>query len=228
MNRSFTKSPVNVSAGKKLSSDTMKGRVFESNLGDLHNINTYKKIRLIVDDTASGENKTALTNFHGIDTTKDHLCSLIMKWHSLIETFVDCKTTDGFLLRLFPIAFTQRNKYQLRATTYAQNSQIKQIRRRMREIIAKFVSRHTLKDVVNNLIHETLSKEMTDAAKKIFPIKHCIIRKVKTIKRPRYDSKYFYSLLTNLFILILVTQLMSMHADVTAPAGAVTETETTN
>ena len=188
MNRSFTKSPVNVSAGKKLSSDTMKGRVYESNLGDLHNINSYKKIQLIVDDTASGENKTALTNFHGIDTTKDHLCSLIMKWHSLIETFVDVKTTDGFLLRLFPIAFTQRNKYQLRATTYAQVSQIKQIRKRMREIIAKFVSRHTLKDVVNNLIHETLSKEMTDAAKKIFPIKHCIIRKVKTIKRPRYDS----------------------------------------
>ena len=188
MNRSSTKSPVNVSAGKKLSSDNMKGRVYESNLGDLHNINSYKKIQLIVDDTASGENKTALTNFHGIDTTKDHLCSLIMKWHSLIETFVDVKTTDGFLLRLFPIAFTQRNKYQLRATTYAQVSQIKQIRKRMREIIAKFVSRHTLKDVVNNLIHETLSKEMTDAAKKIFPIKHCIIRKVKTIKRPRYDS----------------------------------------
>ena len=62
MNRSFTKSPVNVSAGKKLSSDTIKGRVYESNLGDLHNINNYKKIQLIVDDTASGENKTALTN----------------------------------------------------------------------------------------------------------------------------------------------------------------------
>ena len=188
MNRAFTKSPVNVSAGKKLSSDTMKGRVYESNLGDLHNINTYKKIKLIVDDTASGENKTALTNFHGIDTTKDHLCSLIMKWHSLIETFVDVKTTDGFLLRLFPIAFTKKHTRQLKATTYAQVSQIKQIRRRMREIVAKFVQKHTLKDVVNNLIHETLSKEMTEAAKKIFPIKHCIIRKVKTIKRPRYDS----------------------------------------
>ena len=188
MNRSFTKSPVNLSAGKKLSSDTIKGRVYESNLGDLHNINCYKKIKLIVDDTQVGENKTALTNFHGFDTTKDHLCSMIMKWHSLIETFVDCKTTDGFLLRLFPIAFTQRNKYQLKATTYAKVSQVKQIRRRMREITARFVSRHTLKDTVNGLIHETLSKEMTDAAKKIFPIKHCIIRKCKTIKRPRYDS----------------------------------------
>ena len=76
----------------------MKGRVYESNLGDLHNINSYKKIRLIVDDTASGENKVALTNFHGLDTTKDHLCSLIMKWHSLIETFVDFSQIIYFLL----------------------------------------------------------------------------------------------------------------------------------
>ena len=89
----------------------------------------------------------------------------------------------------------------------------------MREIIAKFVSRHTLKDVVNNLIHETLSKEMTEAAKKIFPIKHCIIRKVKTIKRPRYDSKYFFNFFY-IFLFTLVTQLMSMHTDVVAPAGA--------
>ena len=88
----------------------------------------------------------------------------------------------------WPRVFTQRNKYQLRATTYAQVSQIQQIRKRMREIVARFVQKHTLKDCVNGLIHETLSKEMTDAAKKIFPIKHCIIRKVKTIKRPRYDG----------------------------------------
>ena len=78
----------------------------------------------------------------------------------------------------------------------------KQIRRRMREIVAKFVQRHTLKDVVNNLIHETLSKEMTEAGKKIFPIKHCIIRKVKTIKRPRYDSKYIFCFILINFILI--------------------------
>jgi small subunit ribosomal protein S3Ae len=188
-NRKFTKSPVNVSAGKKLSSETIKGRVFECNLGELNGNNPYKKIKLIIDDTSSSENRTALTNFHGIDTTKDHLCSLIRKWHTLIETFVDVKTSDGFLLRFFPIAFTARAKHQLRATTYAQDSQVKLIRQKMREIIAKFVRRNTLKEVVNNLIHEKLAVEMSQEAKKIFPIQNCLIRKVKTIKRPRYDSK---------------------------------------
>ena len=190
-NRKFTKSPVNVTAGKKLSSDAMKGRVYEVNLGDLNSNNPYKKIQLIVDDTSSSENRTCLTNFYGMDTTKDHLCSLIRKWHTLIETFVDVKTTDGFVLRFFPIAFTARSKSQLRATTYAQNSQVRQIRRRMREIVTKFVSRNSLKEVVNNLIHEKLANEMTQEAKKVFPIQNCIIRKVKTIKRPRFDGMFF-------------------------------------
>jgi len=191
-NRKFTKSPVNVSAGKKLSSDTIKGRVFECNLGDLNGNFAYKKIKLIVDDTSSSENRTALTNFYGLDTTKDHLCSLIRKWHTLIETFVDVKTTDGFLLRFFPIAFTARNKKQLRATTYAQVSQVKLIRQKMREIITKFVKRNTLKEVVNSLIIEKFAHEMTAEAKKIFPIQNCIIRKVKTLKRPRFDSKIIF------------------------------------
>ncbi len=188
-NRKFTKSPVNVSAGKKLSSDTIKGRVYECNLGDLNGNLAYKKIKLIVEDTSSSENRTALTNFYGLDTTKDHLCSLIRKWHTLIETFVDAKTSDGFLLRFFPIAFTARNKRQLRATTYAQVSQVKLIRQKMREIVTKFVKRNTLKEVVNSLIVEKFTHEMTAEAKKIFPIQNCIIRKVKTIKRPRFDSK---------------------------------------
>ena len=61
---------------------------------------------------------------------------------------IDAKTNDGFVLRFFPIAFTQRNKFQLKATTYAQRSQIKQIRRRMVEVITKEVSKSSLKDIV--------------------------------------------------------------------------------
>ena len=189
-NRKFTKSPVNVTAGKKLASDSLKGRVFESNLGDLSGINPYKKIKLIIDDASETRTKVALTNFYGMDTTKDHLCSLIRKWHTLIEATVDAKTSDGFLMRFFPIAFTKRGERQLQATTYAKRSQIKMIRRKMAEVITKTVSKNTLKDLVDMLIHEKIPIEITKQAKKIFPINNCIIRKVKTIKRPRFDSKY--------------------------------------
>ncbi len=191
-NRNFTKTPVNQSAGKKLASDSLKGRVFEVNLGDLNGTSAYKKIKLIVDDAAETKTRLALTNFYGMDTTRDHLNSVIRKWYTLIEAVVDAKTSDGFLLRFFPIAFTARNKYQLKATTYAQRSQVKQIRRKMVEVITREVSKSTLKDLVVKLIHEKIPVEITQQAKKIFPIQNCLIRKVKTIKRPRFDSKIFY------------------------------------
>ena len=201
-NRKFTKSPVNVSAGKKLSSDAMKGRVFELNLGDLNTASApHKKIKLIVDDATDARAKLALTNFYGMDTTKDHLCSLIRKWHTLIETFVDVKTSDGFLLRFFPIAFTASSgKKQLKATTYAQRSQVKLIRRKMVEVITKEVSKCALKDVVVKLITDKIPTEITQQAKKIFPVHNCIIRKVKTVKRPRFDISQLLSIQSDIVV----------------------------
>lgn len=191
VNRKFTKTPVNQTAGKKLASDSLKGRVFEVNIGDLNQGPTktaYKKIKLIVDDASETSTKTCLTNFYGMDTTKDRMCSLIRKWHTLIEAVVDAKTSDGFLLRFFPIAFTERGRHQLKATTYAQRSQVKQIRKIMVDTITRSVSKTTLKELVDKLINEQIPGEITLKAKKIFPIQNCIIRKVKTVKRPRFDS----------------------------------------
>lgn len=151
--RDFTKSPVNVTQGKTYSHEQIKGRIYEISVGDLNpgSKTTYQKVRLIVDDTSDISNKICLTNFYGMTTTKDHLCSLIRKWHTLIETFVDVKTSDGFLLRFFIVAFTAKHKTQLKATSYAQRSQVKLIRKKMHEIVVKEVSKSTLKELVSKL-----------------------------------------------------------------------------
>jgi small subunit ribosomal protein S3Ae len=151
--RNFTKTPVNVTQGKTYSHESIKGRIFEISVGDLNpgSKSAYQKVKLIVDDASEVTNKECATNFHGLSTTKDHLCSLIRKWHTLIETFVDVKTTDGFLLRFFIVAFTLKSKHQLKATSYAQRSQIKLIRRKMNEVVAKEVNRSTLKELVSKL-----------------------------------------------------------------------------
>ncbi|MFO0515236.1 MAG: eS1 family ribosomal protein [bacterium] len=188
--RDFTISPVNVTAGEKFSHEAIKGRVYTVSLGDLNQTNPHKKIKLIVDEEAEKGSKVALTNFYGIDTTRDHLCSLIRKWHTLIDCFVDAKTSDGFLLRLFITCSTKKAKRQQKATSYAQQSQIKQIRKIMSTVIVKEVKKSTLKELVPKLMTDVISEDITKKAKKIFPVQNTIIRKVKTIKRPRFDSKF--------------------------------------
>lgn len=210
--RNFTTSPVNVTAGEKFSNEAMKGRVYTVSLGDLNQASAHKKIKLVVDEEADKGSKIALTNFYGLDTTRDHLCSLIRKWHTLIDCFVDAKTNDGFLLRLFVTCSTKKGKKQQKATSYAQNSQIKQIRKIMSTVIVKEVKKASLKELVPKLLTDVISEDITKKAKKIFPVQNCIIRKVKTIKRPRFDSKQYNN--NNYF---LVTQLLSMHAESVVP-----------
>ena len=91
------------------------------------------------------------TNFHGMDITRDKLCTLVKKWHSLIEAYVQVKTSDGYILRLFCIGFTQRTKRQVKATCYAKNSQKKLIRQKMMEIMVSEVQKSTLKELTKKL-----------------------------------------------------------------------------
>jgi small subunit ribosomal protein S3Ae len=51
----------------------------------------------------------------------------VRKWQTLIEAHVDVKTTDNYTLRMFCIGFTKRRPNQVKRTTYAQSSQIRQV-----------------------------------------------------------------------------------------------------
>ena len=148
-------------------------------------------------EDADGASKVATTNFYGMDTTRDHLCGLIRKRHSLIDVQCECKTSDGFLLRFFVICFTARAKKQCKATTFAQRSQIKQIRAIIKKILMTTCVKSTLKELVNKVLGSGITMEMESKCKKIYPIENCTIRKIKTVKRPRFD----------------MAQLLSMQAD---------------
>ena len=92
--RTCGKTLITRTQGTKIASDGLKGRVFEVNLADLNKDEdqTFRKIKLCCEDV---QGFNVLTNFHGMDLTRDKLCSLIKKWVSLIEANVDIKTTDG-------------------------------------------------------------------------------------------------------------------------------------
>src|ERR1700742_2857322 len=152
----------------KNASDALKGRIFEVSLADLQKDedHAFRKVKLRVDEV---QGKNCLTNFHGLDFTSDKLRSLVRKWQSLIEANVVIKTADDYLLRLFVIAFTKKRNNQIKKTTYAQSSQIRQIRKRMVDIINKETSGCTLATLTAKLIPEVIGREIEKATMGIYP-----------------------------------------------------------
>lgn len=180
------KTPVTKTTGTKVASEAIKGRVFTVSLADLNSAEDldFRKIKLVGQEV---QGKTLLTNFYGMDMTRDKMCSLIRKWQTLIEASADVKTTDGYTLRMFAIAFTKKRQNQIRKTSYAQTAQVRAIRRKMVEIMTAEASKSDLKGLVNKFIPEAIAKDIEKACAGIYPLQNVFIRKVKTIKQPRFD-----------------------------------------
>ncbi|RLW09238.1 hypothetical protein DV515_00002635 [Chloebia gouldiae] len=222
----------------KIASDGLKGRVFEVSLADLQNDEVaFRKFKLITEDV---QGKNCLTNFHGMDLTRDKMCSMVKKWQvckkqglvaagasgregsaggkaafeaasdsvghvglgslccvgdkwscflfqTMIEAHVDVKTTDGYLLRLFCVGFTKKRNNQIRKTSYAQHQQVRQIRKKMMEIMTREVQTNDLKEVVNKLIPDSIGKDIEKACQSIYPLHDVYVRKVKMLKKPKFE-----------------------------------------
>jgi len=194
--RSCGKTLVTRTAGTKIATEELKGRVLELNLADLNNDEdqSYKKVKLCIEEV---QGRNCLTDFHGMTITRDKMCSLIRKWGTMIEAHVDVKTTDGYLVRLFVMSFTKRRPDQVKTNCYAQSAQIRKIRKKMVEIIAAEAGKVLLRDLVKKLIAEAVGKEIEKQTQGIFPLKDTLIRKVKILKKPKFD----------------ITKLMEMHGD---------------
>jgi small subunit ribosomal protein S3Ae len=182
----FTKTPINKSAGTRIASEALKGRVFETSVGDLTQDMSLSHVvmKLRVDDVRG---KNAYTTFHGMRFSTDKLRSLLKKWHTLVRTQVDCKTMDGYTIRMFAVSFTRRRQLQLSKTTYAQKSQVIRMVTRMREIMTKAAAGNEMKELTTAIIHGGISKEMEKACAGIFPLSNTFIYQVKTLKRPKID-----------------------------------------
>merc|ERR1711915_608474 len=115
----------------------------------------------------------------------------------LIECNVDVKTTDGYLMRVFAIGFTKKRNNQVKKTCYAQSAQVKAIRKKMSEIITREVTSNDMKEVVNKLIPDSIGKDIEKSCQGIYPLHDVFVRKVKVLKKPKFD----------------VGQLMELHGE---------------
>ncbi|CAM6005559.1 unnamed protein product [Sphagnum balticum] len=145
----------------------------------------WRKIQLIVDQI---EGRQAITSFYGVDITRDELSSLIKKRKTLIEAVQDVKSADGYLLRVFTIAFTRESPNQKRKTNYALASQQKIIRKRINDIILKEVSKANATQIFNLFTSEAVEKKITKEVNNIYPVKNVKVRKIKVLQRPNIDT----------------------------------------
>ncbi|KAK2102632.1 40S ribosomal protein S3-1 [Saguinus oedipus] len=160
--RNIGKTLVTRTQGTKIASDGLKGRVFEVSLADVQNDEVaFRKFKLITEDV---QGKNCLTNFHGMDLTHDKMCSMVKKWQTMIEAHVD-----------------------IRKTSYAQHQQVRQIRKKMMEIMTREVQTNDLKEVVNKLIPDSIGKDIEKACQSIYPLHDVFIRKGKMLKKPKFE-----------------------------------------
>jgi len=170
----------------------LESRSFVINLGDLQNEDqknehddlNWKKFKFITEEVFGDK---ILTQWHGMEITRDKRCSLIRKWHSMITAFCDAKTTDGYVLRVKALAFTKRQMGQIKKNCYAKTSQMRVIRGRMREIIRNHVSGSDLKGVVDKLSKSDIGNDIRKSCQLTFPLKICLIEKVKVLRKPKKD-----------------------------------------
>jgi len=130
-NRNITLTPCNKTQGLVNSADSLRGRVFSISYADCkrqQEANNWRKLKFQIDEIKAYD---CYTNFYGMDITRDKACSMVKKWYSLIEAFVQAKTSDGYILRMFCIAFTKKTYKQVKATCYAKASHQKLIRKKM-------------------------------------------------------------------------------------------------
>lgn len=172
--------------GTRIETDGLKGRICEFNLADLNGQpeDGYKKVTLEIQEI---QGKSCLTDFNGMSLTRDKMCQLMKKKHSIVEAFADCKTTDGYVIRLFALGFTKRAANQEKQFTYAQSAQLRKIRKRMVQIMQSEVAKGQLRDCVKALCVNKLSEEMMKQTNRIFPLDPVHIIKAKMIKKPKVD-----------------------------------------
>jgi small subunit ribosomal protein S3Ae len=185
--RIFGKTCVTKTTGTKIASDQLKGRVVETSLADLNDKSeqlAWRKVKLCVEEV---QGRSCLTNFHGLDMTRDKLSSFLKKWQSTIDVQAEVKTQDGYILRIFVTGFTSRQTGQIRKCSYAQHTQIKQIRKKISDILTHEASSVNLVDLVQKFTLDAIPDACKKACQFIYPLSNVIIKKVKTLKKPKFD-----------------------------------------
>lgn len=150
------------------------GRVVETTVGQLTNDITKEKTKLRLQiDNVVGD--SAKTRFIGHEITTDYLRSIVKRQTSRIDNNVVVTTNDGNKVRVKPICFTVKR---------AHSSQIKAIRKVMKDVVKTRASEVDYEQFIDEAISGKLAANIYRNTKKVYPIRRAEIRKTEIQAEP--------------------------------------------
>lgn len=128
---------------------------------------------------ASVDGNEASTRFVGHDMTSDYIRRLTRRKRSRIDGVFDVQTKDGAILRVKPMAITDRR---------IQSSKQAAIRRIMHRVIYEKAQGLGLADFVQVMVLGDLAKEIATACKTIQPIFRVEVRRSDLVRPPTVEE----------------------------------------
>ncbi|ELW64038.1 40S ribosomal protein S3a [Tupaia chinensis] len=71
--------------------------------------------------------------------------------------------------------------------SYAHHQQVYQIQKKMMEIMTQEMQTNDSKEEVNKMIPDSIGKDIEKACQSIYPFHNVFIRKVKMLKKPKFE-----------------------------------------
>jgi small subunit ribosomal protein S3Ae len=151
------------------------GRVVETTLYDIlkqdpqhYSFKLYFQVDRI-------EGETANTILKGHEYSREYLRSLVRRGSSMADFIKDYKTKDGYLVRVYCIAFSQGRM---------NTSKKHDLRIIMDKVIGDRATGLTYDQLAQEMVLQKIASDVYNEAKKVTHLRHVGVRKSKLIRKP--------------------------------------------
>ena len=178
--------PGNTTIGKRRAEENVMGRVCEVAYTDINESSKFywRKVKMEVEKVEGG---SLYTSFNGMSVTRERIMSLLKKRQTLIEVFADVKTNDNYILRVFVLLCTRPVQGQKKINSYAKSSEVRKIRKLVIKVLTEKASKESIDSFANNILSDSIPETLIKEASRIYPIRVCIVTKVKVLKKSKID-----------------------------------------
>ena len=145
-----------------------------------------KKIKIIVDEI---HGKNCATSFYGFELSRDAIMERLKKRQSLIEVYTDVKCVDGNIYRVFVMINTNRRPNQLKVNSYAKQSKIKLVRKKLIAELQAYGADKKSDTFAFEIITSSVNTLLEKVANTVIPGCKLQVYKMKTVKRGNVDMQ---------------------------------------